>query len=114
MIGYRVSKQVLELEIVDSNVKSKFLEYSCGQIELFKMLLSKYMPLYNEDIRNYEYIIKKTLMSNETAEELERKLKISIEAPAHPSGRLNQLLSSIVQDLEFRLSSNMKFGLIQT
>lgn len=39
-------------------------------------------------------------MSYETAEELERKLKTSIEAPAHPSGRLNQLLSSIVQDLE--------------
>jgi hypothetical protein len=97
------SKYLFELEIVDKNMRSKYLDYSYDQVELFKMLLSKYIPLRDEGIEKYEYDVPRTPISNEikfVAEELKRKLKNSIEAPAHASERVNQLLLDVVHDIE--------------
>jgi hypothetical protein len=97
------SKHLFELEIVDKNMRSKYLDYSYDQVELFKMLLSKYIPLRDEGIEKYEYDVPRTPISNEikfVAEELKRKLKNSIEAPAHASERVNQLLLDVVHDIE--------------
>lgn len=97
------SKHLFELEIVDKNMRSKYLDYSYDQVELFKMLLSKYIPLRDEGIEKYEYDVPRTPISNEiksVAEELKRKLKNSIETPAHASERVNQLLLDVVHDIE--------------
>lgn len=105
------SKEVFELEIVDRNVRSKYLDYSHDQVELFKMLLSKYVPLRDEDIENFEYDIHRTPISNEVkpiAEELKRKLKTYRGTPAHASERVNQLLSDVVRDIEHQIARQRK------
>ena len=97
------SKYLFELEIVDKNTRSKYLDYSHDQVELLKMLLSKYIPLRDEGVEKHEYDVPRTPISNEIrpiAEELKRKLKTSIEAPAHASERVNQLLLDVVHDIE--------------
>jgi hypothetical protein len=51
--------------LVDKNMRSKYLDYSHDQVELFKMLLSMHILLRDEGIEKHEYDVQRTPISNE-------------------------------------------------
>jgi hypothetical protein len=105
------SKEIFELQFVDGNANSTFSSSNQNYRELFKMLLSKYVPLCDVGRQEFQYRLPLVPISSDemkaAARELEEELKRFAQDPTddHSLRRIKQLVSDIIQDIENQLST---------
>jgi hypothetical protein len=100
-------KEVFDLRFVDRNANWGFSSYDQEYRELFKMLLSKYVPLQDIGSEKFQYRIPQVPISSDkmrsAAQKLKEELK-STEVPNDPSlSRVKELLSDVIQDIDYQL-----------
>lgn len=100
-------KEVFDLRFVDGNVNWRFSSYDQEYRELFKMLLSKHVPLQDIGSEKFQYRIPQVPISSgnmrSAAQKLKEELK-STEVPNDPSlGRVKELLSDVIQEIDYQL-----------
>jgi hypothetical protein len=101
-------KEIFELQFMDGNANLMFSSSNQNHRELFKMLLSKYVPLCDVSRQEYQYRIPQVPISSDemksSALVLEEELKRfgqSIDDPA--LRRIKQLVDDIIHDIEKQL-----------
>ena len=105
------SKEIFELQFVDGNANSKFSSSNQNYRELFKMLLSKYVPLCDVGRQEFQYRLPLVPISSDemkaAARELEEELKRFAQDPTDDPSlrRINQLVNDIIQDTENQLNT---------
>ena len=103
-------KEIFDLRFVDGNAKYDFSSYNQTYRELFKMLISKYVPL--SDVGNgkeHRYSIPQVPISSyemkTAAQELKEDLSKHTLDTDPSSKRIKQLFSDIIQDIENQLKN---------
>lgn len=107
-------KEVFDLRFVDRNANWGFSSYDQEYRELFKMLLSKYVPLQDIGREKFQYRIPQVPISSDkmrsAAQKLKEELK-STEVPNDPSlSRVKELLSDVIQEIDYQLKRPDKKG----
>ena len=73
------SKEIFELQFVDGNRNSEFSSYNEDYRELFKMLLSKYVPLCDMGRKEFQYRIPQVPISSDEMKSVAQELKGDLE-----------------------------------
>ena len=106
------SKEIFELQFVDRNGNSEFSSYNEGYRELFKMLLSKYVPLCDIGRKEFQYRIPQVPISSNEMKSVAQELKGDLERFAlDPTDdpnlrRIKQLIYDVIQDIENQLKAD--------
>ena len=103
------SKEIFELQFVDGNGNSEFSSSNEDYRELFKMLLSKYVPLCDIGRKEFQYRIPQVPISSDEMKSVAQELKGDLERFARdPTNdpnlrRIKQLIYDVIQDIENQL-----------
>ena len=106
------SKEIFELQFVDGNGNSEFSSYNEDYRELFKMLLSKYVPLCDIGRKEFQYRIPQVPISSDEMKSVAQELKGDLERFARdPTNdpnlrRIKQLIYDVIQDIENQLKAD--------
>ena len=106
------SKEIFELQFVDGNGNSEFSSYNEDYRELFKMLLSKYVPLCDIGRKEFQYSIPQVPISSDEMKSVAQELKGDLERfardPTNDSNlrRIKQLIYDVIQDIENQLKAD--------
>jgi hypothetical protein len=106
------SKEIFELQFVDGNANSEFSSYNEDYRELFKMLLSKYVPLCDIGRKEFRYRIPQVPISSDEMRSVAQELKEDLERFARdltndPNLRgIRQLIYDVIQDIENQLKAD--------
>lgn len=106
------SKEIFELQFVDGNGNSEFSSYNEDYRELFKMLLSKYVPLCDIGRKEFQYRIPQVPISSDEMKSVAQELKGDLERfardPTNDSNlrRIKQLIYDVIQDIENQLKAD--------
>lgn len=106
------SKEIFELQFVDGNRNSEFSSYNEDYRELFKMLLSKYVPLCDIGRKEFQYRIPQVPISSDEMKSVAQELKGDLERFARdPTNdpnlrRIKQLIYDVIQDIENQLKAD--------
>jgi hypothetical protein len=106
------SKEIFELQFVDGNGNSEFSSSNEDYRELFKMLLSKYVPLCDIGRKEFQYRIPQVPISSDemksVAQELKRDLERFARDPTNDPNlrRIKQLIYDVIQDIENQLKAD--------
>lgn len=102
-------KEIFELQFIDGNANSMFTSSNENYRELFKMLLSKYVPLCDMGRPEFQYRLPLVPISSDemkaAACELKEELKRFAQDPTNDPSlkRIKQLVYDIIQDIENKL-----------
>lgn len=106
------SKEIFELQFVDGNGNSEFSSSNEDYRELFKMLLSKYVPLCDMGRKEFQYRIPQVPISSDEMKSVAQELKGDLERFARdPTNdpnlrRIKQLIYDVIQDIENQLKAD--------
>ena len=106
------SKEIFELQFVDGNGNSEFSSYNEDYRELFKMLLSKYVPLCDIGRKEFQCRIPQVPISSDEMKSVAQELKGDLERFARdPTNdpnlrRIKQLIYDVIQDIENQLKAD--------
>lgn len=106
------SKEIFELQFVDGNGNSEFSSSNEDYRELFKMLLSKYVPLCDIGRKEFQYRIPQVPISSDEMKSVAQELKGDLERFARdPTNdpnlrRTKQLIYDVIQDIENQLKAD--------
>lgn len=106
------SKEIFELQFVDGNRNSEFSSYNEDYRELFKMLLSKYVPLCDMGRKEFQYRIPQVPISSDEMKSVAQELKGDLERFARDPtndpnlSRIKQLIYDVIQDIENQLKAD--------
>ncbi|MFZ0554943.1 MAG: hypothetical protein WBL68_10995 [Nitrososphaeraceae archaeon] len=106
------SKEIFELQFVDGNGNSEFSSSNEDYRELFKMLLSKYVPLCDIGRKEFQYRIPQVPISSDEMKSVAQELKGDLERFARdPTNdpnlrRIKQLIYDVIQDIENQLKAD--------
>lgn len=106
------SKEIFELQFVDGNGNSEFSSYNEDYRELFKMLLSKYVPLCDIGRKEFQYRIPQVPISSDEMKSVAQELKGDLERFARdPTNdpnlrRIKQLIYDVIRDIENQLKAD--------
>ena len=106
------SKEIFELQFVDGNGNSEFSSSNEDYRELFKMLLSKYVPLCDTGRKEFQYRIPQVPISSDEMKSVAQELKGDLERFARdPTNdpnlrRIKQLIYDVIQDIENQLKAD--------
>lgn len=106
------SKEIFELQFVDGNGNSEFSSYNEDYRELFKMLLSKYVPLCDIGRKEFQYRIPQVPISSDEMKSVAQELKGDLERFARDPtndpnlSRIKQLIYDVIQDIENQLKAD--------
>ena len=106
------SKEIFELQFVDGIGNSEFSSYNEDYRELFKMLLSKYVPLCDIGRKEFQYRIPQVPISSDEMKSVAQELKGDLERFARdPTNdpnlrRIKQLIFDVIQDIENQLKAD--------
>ena len=101
------SKEVFDLQFVDRNANWGFSSYDQEYRELFKMLLSKYVPLQDIGSEKFQYRIPQVPISSDKMRSAAQKLKEELRATEVPNdqrlSRVKELLTVVIQEIDYQL-----------
>ena len=106
------SKEIFELQFVDGNRNSEFSSSNEDYRELFKMLLSKYVPLCDMGRKEFQYRIPQVPISSDEMKSVAQELKGDLERFARDPtndpnlSRIKQLIYDVIQDIENQLKAD--------
>lgn len=106
------SKEIFELQFVDGNRNSEFSSYNEDYREMFKMLLSKYVPLCDMGRKEFQYRIPQVPISSDEMKSVAQELKGDLERFARDPtndpnlSRIKQLIYDVIQDIENQLKAD--------
>lgn len=106
------SKEIFELQFVDGNGNSEFSSSNEDYRELFKMLLSKYVPLCDIGRKEFQCRIPQVPISSDEMKSVAQELKGDLERFARdPTNdpnlrRIKQLIYDVIQDIENQLKAD--------
>ena len=106
------SKEIFELQFVDGNGNSEFSDSNEDYRELFKMLLSKYLPLCDIGRKEFQYRIPQVPISSDEMKSVAQELKGDLERFARdPTNdpnlrRIKQLIYDVIQDIENQMKAD--------
>ena len=106
------SKEIFELQFVDGNGNLEFSSYNEDYRELFKMLLSKYVPLCDIGRKEFQYRIPQVPISSDDMKSVAQELKGDLERFARdPTNdpnlrRIKQLIYDVIQGIENQLKAD--------
>lgn len=106
------SKEIFELQFVDGNGNSEFSSSNEDYRELFKMLLSKYVPLCDIGRKEFQYRIPQVPISSDEMKSVAQELKGDLERFARdPTNdpnlrRIKQLIYDVIQDIENQMKAD--------